>query len=59
MKWDVGQIVGEEGKKTKEKKGGKRTWCKHLLITFCRIDTHTSYSAIEREAVGTTVCECM
>lgn len=26
------------------RKRGKRTWCKHLLITFCRIDTHTSYS---------------
>lgn len=50
---------GKTGGGKQRRKRGKRTWCKHLLITFCRIDTHTSYSVTECEAVGTTVCECM
>lgn len=28
----------------KERRRGERMWCKHLLITICRTDTHTLYS---------------
>lgn len=52
MEWVIGQIVGREEEKNKGEKGEKRMCCKHLLITFCRIETHTSYSVTEREAVG-------
>ena len=51
--WREGEFVTDCGRR-----GERRMWCKHLLFTFCRTDTYTSYSVTESEAVGTTVCEC-
>lgn len=57
--WICG-ILDRLWEKTRKNKAGKgkRMWCKHLLITLCRIDTDSSYSATESEAVGTGLCEC-
>lgn len=47
LRYDVVYRLWEKKEKIREKRGG--AWCKHLLITFCRIDTHILY---ETEAAG-------